>query len=249
MLICINALGQSNDSIGNSVIDLLNKESPKMKVEIWSDIMCPFCYIGKRKFESALYQFKNKNEVEVVWHSFQLNPNLTYQPGRDSYDYIAELKGITRKNSIKVHQELVEMGKAVELDFRFDITKITNSFDAHRIIQLAKKHKADHLIEELFFKAYFTQGALMSDHPTLIKLATEAGLEKTEVELVLAGNRFAEEVRIDSLEARQLGVNGVPFFLIDRKLVVSGAQDSKMFLKALEKAYAAWIKENPEIND
>ena len=111
----------------------------KMKVEIWSDVMCPFCYIGKRKFESALDAFPQKDSIQVVWHSFELNPNLRYNPGRDAYAYVAEIKGQTREWSVKIHDGLTQSAKSIGLDYNFVKAKITNSFDAHRVIQLAKK--------------------------------------------------------------------------------------------------------------
>lgn len=217
----------------------------KMKVEIWSDIMCPFCYIGKRKFESALDSFPHKDLVQVVWHSFQLNPNLQYQPGRDAYDYVAALKGQSREWSVKVHGDLTKSAKNLGLEYNFDQAKISNSFDAHRVIQLAKKHKLADELEERFFKAYFTEGALMSDHATLIRLATEAGLPHDEVAAVLGTDQFSEEVRQDAAEARRLGAGGVPFFVLNRKYAVSGAQDTSVFAQTLQEAFDEWQKGFP----
>jgi predicted DsbA family dithiol-disulfide isomerase len=218
----------------------------KMKVEIWSDVMCPFCYIGKRKFEAALAQFEHKDNVEMVWHSFQLNPNLTYQPDKDVYDYVAELKGQTREWSLKAHKSLIESAKAVGLNYQLDKSKITNSFDAHRVIQLAKNYKLDDAIAERFFKAYFTEGALMSDHETLVRLAEEIGLHKDEVWSVLKSNLYADEVRKDGEEAQRIGATGVPFFVVNRKYAVSGAQNSDVFLQTLKKSFLEWRKENPD---
>ena len=148
-----------------------------MKVEIWSDVMCPFCYIGKRKFESALNSFSQKDSIQVVWHSFQLNPNLRNEEGKDAYTYLAEIKGQTREWSVKVHNSLAQSAKT-GLDYNFEKAKIANSFDAHRVIQLAKKYNLTDEVEERFFKAYFTDGELISDHQTLIRLATEAVFQK-----------------------------------------------------------------------
>lgn len=219
----------------------------KMKVEIWSDMMCPFCYIGKRKFESALNALPQKDSVEVVWHSFQLNPNLKVQPERDSYTYLAELKGQTREWSVKMHDNLTKTAKNVGLEYNFDRAKICNSFDAHRLVQLAKKHRLTDELEERFFKAYFTDGELLSDRDSLIRLASEAGLPKEEVIGVLESDQYAEEVRKDIQEARQLGVTGVPFFVLDRKYAVSGAQDTSVFTDTLRKAMDEWNKNNPAI--
>jgi predicted DsbA family dithiol-disulfide isomerase len=217
----------------------------KMKVEIWSDLMCPFCYIGKRQFETALAAFPQKDSVEVVWHSFLLNPSLTYQPEKDFYAYVAELKGQTREWSIRVHESLIKTAKSVGLDYRLDVAKITNPFDAHRLIQLAKKYDLTNEVEERFFKAYFTEGALMSDHTTLIRLATEAGLEENEVKKVLASNKYANEVQKDAETAKSLGAGGVPFFVINQKYAVNGAQAPDVFTETLTKAYKAWRYDRP----
>lgn len=218
----------------------------KMQVEIWSDVMCPFCYIGKRKFESALKSFPHKDSIEVVWHSFQLNPNLQYQSGRDSYSYLAQIKGQTRDWSVRIHDNLAQSAKSIGLVFNFDKVKIAGSFDAHRLIQLAKKHNLTNEIEERFFKAYFTDGELISDHATLIRLATEAGLSSEEVTQVLENNQYAVEVRNDGAEAQRMGANGVPFFVLDRKFAVSGAQDTSIFTETLRTAFAGWKENNPE---
>lgn len=208
----------------------------KMKVEIWSDVMCPFCYIGKRKFETALNSLSRKDEVEVLWHSFQLNPNQEAESEMDVYTYLAEMKGQTREWSVMVHDNMTNAASLIGLDYHFEKARIANSFDAHRVIQLAKKYKMTDEIEERFFKAYFTEGELMSDHETLIRLATEAGLPKEEVIQVLKTDRYSSEVKSDVAEARQLGVRGVPFFIMNRKYVVSGAQDSSVFKETLQKA-------------
>jgi len=218
----------------------------KMKVEIWSDVMCPFCYIGKRKFESALNALSQKDSIEVVWHSFQLNPYIQFKPGRDSYSYLAEIKGQSRDWSVSIHDNLAQSAKGIGLDFNFEKAKIANSFDAHRVIQLAKKYSLTNEIEERFFRAYFTDGELISDHATLIRLATEVGLPKEEVIKVLENNLYAAEVRSDGAEAQRMGASGVPFFVIDRKFAVSGAQDTIVFTETLQKAFAAWEENNPE---
>lgn len=214
----------------------------KMRVDIWSDIMCPFCYIGKRNFETALAEFPARDSVEIVWHSFQLNPNLTYRPNISFYDYVAELKGQTREWSIQVHKSLVQTAKQAGLDYRLDQAKITNSLDAHRLIQLAKKYNLTNELEERFFRAYFTEGALLSDHQTLLSLATEVGLQPAEVKQVLESDLYKDEVRQDAQRVRQLGATGVPFFVFDQTQAVSGAQQPKVFAQALATAYAQWAQ-------
>lgn len=216
----------------------------KMKVEIWSDIMCPFCYIGKRKFESALDALSLNDSVEVVWHSFQLNPTLRYDPSIDSYDYLARLKGQSREWAVKVHDNLAQTAKSLGLEYNFEKAKITNSLDAHRVIQLAKSYNLTDELEERFFRAYFTDGELMSDHATLVRLAEEAGLPKEEVVRVLESDQFADEVKNDALEVRRLGANAVPFFVMNRKYAVLGAQDPMVFQETLTKAMEDWKRED-----
>ena len=211
-----------------------------MKVEIWSDIMCPFCYIGKRRLEAAMAGFEGAGDMEVEWSSFQLNPDLKYQPEKDLYTYVAEMKGQTREWSIEVHKGLVQYAKELGLDYRFDIAKIANSFDAHRLIQYAKSLGLGDAMEERLFHAYFTKGALISDHGVLLNLATEISLDATETSAVLASNSFSEAVSKDCIEAQRLGATGVPFFVFNRKFAVSGAQPIDVFSKALEKAFKDW---------
>jgi predicted DsbA family dithiol-disulfide isomerase len=215
----------------------------KMKVDVWSDVMCPFCYIGKRKYEAALAQVDYADNVEIVWHSFLLNPNLIYQPDKDLYDYVAELKGQTREWSMRMHESLVEAAESVGLEFNLDIAKVANSFDAHRVIQLAKKHGLGDEIEERFFKAYFTEGALISDHDTLHQLAVEIGLDRDEVWKVLNSTIYADEVKRDIDAAVRIGVRGVPFFLMNGKYAVSGAQSPEVFLEYLNKSFLEWQNE------
>lgn len=215
-----------------------------MKVEIWSDIMCPFCYIGKRKFETALGKFEGSERVEVEWHSFQLDPTMQYQPGKDLYTYLAEMKGQTREWSINIHNQLTGTAKAVGLEYNFGKAVIANSFDAHRLIQLAKKHGLGDNVEERLFGAYFTEGVNVSDHLTLLELGVEIGLDRREVAEMLAGDAFSDEVDKDIDEARQLGVSGVPFFVMNRKYAVAGAQSQEVFTQVLEKSFGEWSKEH-----
>jgi len=218
-----------------------------MKVEIWSDIMCPFCYIGKRKLESALQQFPGKDSIEIDWHSFQLDPYLKYQPGKDLYSYLSDIKGISRERSIQMHEQLTQTARENGLTYNFDKAIITNSFDAHRLIQLAKKYKLDDAAEERLFKAYFTEGKNMGDHITLIELGNDIGLDKEEIKQMLNSGEYAKEVRHDIEEAKQFGIRGVPFFVMNRKYGVSGAQPVEVFLQTLNASFNEWQKENPVI--
>jgi len=207
-----------------------------MKIEIWSDVMCPFCYIGKRKLEKALEQFEGKCNVEITWKSYQLNPHMEYQEGVDVYTYLAEVKGKSREWAEEMHANVSKMANEVGLNYDFDKVKIANSFDAHRVIQLAKKYNLTNEIEERFFKGYFIEGSLMSDHAILLKLAVEAGLNEAEVKHVLETDDFALEVKADVDEAQRIGVRGVPFFVFNRKYAISGAQDTAVFLETLRRS-------------
>lgn len=214
-----------------------------MKIEIWSDVMCPFCYIGKRRFETALSQFPNREAVEVVWKSFQLNPELPQTSnGKSVYQYLSETKGISLERAREMNEYVTGMAAEEGLGFQMDKATVSNTFDAHRLIHLAETKGLQHEAEERLFKAYFEEGADMGDHATLERLGLEIGLSADEVQATLASDRFAYEVKTDVLEARNLGIGGVPFFVIDRKYGVSGAQPTGLFLQTLEKA---WQEANP----
>jgi len=204
-----------------------------MKIEIWSDIMCPFCYIGKRQLETALAEFPN-GEFEIEWKSFQLDPTITPQSGKDVYTFLAERKGISLDQSIEMHKGVVERAKSVGLDYHFDKAIISNSLTAHRIIHLAKAKKLGDEMEEIFFKAYFTDGKDLNDAQTLIELGSKAGLDSKEVQEVVENeNLYLSDVKSDIKEAQEIGVQGVPFFVFDRKYAVSGAQPVEAFVNTI----------------
>ena len=209
-----------------------------MTVEIWSDVMCPFCYIGKRKFEIALAQFPQHEQVEVVWKSFQLNPDLETDTSKSVKQSLAESKGWTLEQADEAMSYVVNMAKGVGLTYHFDKAVVANSFDAHRFSHLAKKYGLQDAAEERLFAAYFTEGKNTADHEVLTQIGSEIGLDAGEVKKTLAGNDFAAEVEKDIEEARQFRISGVPFFVFNRKYAVSGAQDSKVFLETLQKAFA-----------
>lgn len=207
-----------------------------MKVEIWSDVMCPFCYIGKRRFEEALTQFNNADEVEVVWKSYQLNPHLKTDPTINIHQYLANIKGIDLDDARQMNQQVTEMAESVGLAYDFDRAIVANSFDAHRLSHLAAQHGLGNAAEEALFKAYFTEGKNIADKETLIALGAGIGLSAEGIKQMLNTDAFADNVKHDIAEAQQLGVRGVPFFVFDRKFAVSGAQPTAIFLQTLEKA-------------
>ncbi|MGO4772912.1 DsbA family protein [Flavobacterium sp. W22_SRS_FK3] len=204
-----------------------------MKIEIWSDIMCPFCYIGKRQMEAALTEFPN-DEFEIEWKSFQLDPSITPQANKDVYTFLAERKGISLEQSKEMHKGVAERAKSVGLNYHFEKTIISNSLTAHRIIQLAKTKKLGDQMEEVFFRAYFTEGRDLNDSSTLIELGIQAGLDANEVSEVIENeNIYLNDVKTDIAEAQEIGVQGVPFFVFDRKYAVSGAQPVQAFVQTI----------------
>jgi predicted DsbA family dithiol-disulfide isomerase len=211
-----------------------------MKIKIWSDIMCPFCYIGKRNFENALVQFAHSEELEIEWKSFQLDPTIPKMKQRmDVYEYLAKSKGFSIEDSKAMHENVVKMAKNVGLEYNFDRAVVANSFDAHRLIQFAKTKGLGNEMEEVLFASYFTNGLDMSNLDSLIQIGSSIGLSPVELETILNSEDFSKEVQSDSLEAQKIGVRGVPFFVIDNKYAISGAQPSSVFLEALEKAFTS----------
>lgn len=221
-------------------------ETQKMKVEIWSDVVCPFCYIGKRHFESALSQFKDAARVEVVWKSFQLLPGQLTTPGISLSRLLAEHKGISLEQAESMNGQVTHLAKQTGLVYNLDKAVPANSLNAHRFSHFAKHHDLQDKAEEALFKAYFTDGKNIDDIPTLVQLGTEIGLDTAETQSVLESDQYTSDVRGDIHEAQQVGVRGVPFFVFDRKAAVSGAQDTRVFLEHLEKTYSEWHKQNPE---
>ena len=220
-----------------------------MDVEIWSDVMCPFCYIGKRKFEHALNQFTHKDQINIVWKSFQLNPDMKTEPGKNINQYLAEVKGWSLDEAKSMNDRVTAMAREVGLSYDFDKAVVANSWDAHRLIQLAKQHGLGDAAEERLFLAYFTEGRDTSDHATLLELGIDIGLDPAAVKQLLESNQYAEAVAQDIYEAQQVGARGVPFFVLNRRYAVSGAQQPETFLGALNTAWSEWKKANPILND
>jgi len=219
----------------------MNGTGKKMQVEIWSDVMCPFCYIGKRRFEAALSQFPHKNDIEVTWKSFQLNPNMVTNPSISVTESLAKSKGWTVEYAREMSNYVSNMAAGVGLKFDFDKAVVANSFNAHRLLQFAKTKGKGDALKELLLEAYFTDGKNTDDNETLIKLGELAGLPKDEVKAIVSDkNLFAAEVQSDVQQSKVLGINGVPFFLINKKQAISGAQETATFINALEKAHSNW---------
>lgn len=214
-----------------------------MKVEIWSDVMCPFCYIGKRRFEDALQQFEHKDKVEIEWKSFQLNPDMVTDPSTNINQYLADAKGWTLDYAQQMNNHVTEMAAEVGLTYHMDTAVVANSFNAHQFTHLAKKHGLGDAAEEALFKAYFTDGKNVDDTGTLAELGTAIGLDADEIKQTLAANTYADAVKHDVAEAQYLGIKGVPFFVMNGKYGVSGAQAVPVFSQTIEKAFGEWNDE------
>jgi predicted DsbA family dithiol-disulfide isomerase len=212
----------------------------KMKVEIWSDTTCPFCYIGKQNFESALGQFKNASDIEILWKSFELAPGLKTQPKKNMHQWLAEMKGISLQQAINMSDQVAGAAKQVGLEYNFHKTIPANSFNSHRFLHLTKDYHLQDKAKESLFRAYFTDGRNIDDIPTLMALGKEIGLDPDEVKNALEDGWSRDDVNQDILEAKNRGITSVPSFVFNDKLTVTGAQDSAVFLKILEKAYTEW---------
>ncbi len=208
-----------------------------MKVEIWSDVMCPFCYIGKRKFEMALAEFVNQQDVQIIWKSFQLNPDMITEPAKSVNQHLAEVKGWSIDYANRMSEHVTQIAKEVGLTYNMDKAIPANSFDAHRFSHLAKEHGLQNEVEEQLFAAYFTEGQNTADHKTLIKIGAALGLDEAEIKQMLESNVYADAVQKDIYEANELGIRGVPFFLFNNKYAISGAQQPQALLHALNKAW------------
>jgi predicted DsbA family dithiol-disulfide isomerase len=219
-----------------------------MKVEIWSDVMCPFCYIGKRRFESALQNFEHKDEIEIEWKSFQLNPDLETDPTVNIDQYLADKKGWTIDYARQLNAQVTQMAAEAGLTYNFDKAVVANSFNAHRFSHLAKKHGLGIEAEEQLFKAYFTDGKNIDNKETLIELGRELGIDSDETKHALDNNSFADDVKHDIAEAQYFGIQGVPFFVLNNKYGISGAQAVLVFEETLQKAFGEWQKESPKYN-
>jgi len=212
-----------------------------MKVEVWSDYVCPFCYIGKRNFEGALKKLNNK-DIEVVYKSFELDVNANRDGNPSVYEMLATKYGMSREQAMKNTSQIAEQAKTVGLDFYFDRSIQTNTFDAHRLTHYAASQGKHLELTERLLKAYFTDSLHIGEHQQLADLAAEIGLDREDALAVLKSDQFTAEVRTDEEEARQLGARGVPFFVINRKYAISGAQPSEVFVEALTKA---WNEDHP----
>ncbi|MEY2514212.1 MAG: hypothetical protein QOJ89_1570 [bacterium] len=213
-----------------------------MHVEIWSDIACPWCYVGKRRFEAALAKFEHRDAVQVTWRSFELDPTAPRERGHDGATHLAEKYGVSRDEALAMQQRMTDTAAGEGLDFRFDLARGANTFDAHRVIHLAAAHGLQDAMKERIMRAYLTEGELISDHAVLQRLAVDVGLPVDDARAVLAGDAYADAVRDDERVAAGLGIHAVPFFVVDRRVGASGAQPPAVLLELLRQS---WPQEQP----
>ena len=209
----------------------------KLKVQIWSDIMCPFCYIGKRRIEEALQNFEHKEAVEIEWKSYQLDASFIASPEDNMVEHLAEKYRKDNDWAQNMLDNMTQNAKTAGLDFHFEKAVLANSFNAHRLLHLAKKYDLANDLEELLFKAYLTEGKNVNDLDTLSKLGIEVGLDSEEIAQVLNSDTYGADVKKDQEESNTIGVQGVPFFVLDNKYAISGAQPATAFLETLEKVW------------
>lgn len=213
-----------------------------MKIEIWSDVMCPFCYIGKRRFEKALAQFPDKDKITVEWKSFQLDGTLQGVVSKE--DYFAK-KGFPMAQVAAMQQNMKAMAKEDGIEMNTEKTIISNTYKAHQLIQLAKTLGKGDAAEEVFFYMYFTEGYNMDEEATIFEAASRLGISAHEVTTLLQDNTMQAAFQHDLFEAQQFGISGVPFFILDRKYAVSGAQSVDHFLGTITQAYTEWQAQQP----
>lgn len=209
-----------------------------MKIEIWSDILCPFCYIGKRRLEKALATFEHASEVEIQWRSFELDPNANPTPGENQYALLARKYGNTEAWARQMSANMAQSAAEEGLAFDFDRVVPANSLRAHRLVHLAAQHGRQDAAKERLFKAYLEEGLDINDVPTLTRLAAELNLPANEVSDLLTSGKFEQQVRYDEYQAQQLNIRGVPYFVFDDKYAVSGAQPTELFQEVLAKVWA-----------
>ena len=208
-----------------------------MDIEIWSDIACPWCYVGKRRFEAALEQFEHRDEVTITWRSFELDPEAPAEREGDRAEHLARKYGMSLEQAQEAERQMTETAAGDGLDFRFDIARAGNTFDGHRLVHLAKAHGLQDAMKERLLHAYLTEGRLVSDHATLVELAEEVGLPADQVRDALAGDRYAADVREDERTAHSFGISAVPTFVVDRRLGASGAHPPEALLSLLRQGW------------
>jgi predicted DsbA family dithiol-disulfide isomerase len=209
---------------------------PALTVEIWSDVVCPWCYVGKRRFEKALATFEHRDEVELTWRSFQLDPHAPREREGSSAEHLAGKYGMSVEQAEETNAQMTALAASEGLEYHLDRTRGGNTFDAHRLIHLGAARGIQDAVKEHLMRGYFTEGAAVGDHETLVRLGADAGLDPEEARATLESDAFADDVRVDEELARRMGIRGVPYFVLNRRFGVSGAQPAEILAQAFERA-------------
>ncbi|HEX8770901.1 MAG TPA: DsbA family oxidoreductase [Acidimicrobiales bacterium] len=209
-----------------------------MRVDIWSDVVCPWCYVGKRRLEDALARFDHAADVDVVWRAFELDPSAPATYEGDNVDRLARKYGVPRAQAEAMNERVTRIADEEGLTFRLDIARPGNTLDAHRLLHLGADRGVQDVLKEQLLAAYQTRGEAIGDHDVLVRAAVAAGMDEGEVRDVLNSDRYTDEVRADENAAREIGATGVPFFVFDGRYAVSGAQPSDVLLQLLERTWS-----------
>lgn len=216
----------------------------QVTVEIWSDVACPWCYIGKRRFESALAHFEHRDQVEIIWRSFELAPDAPDTTEDTLKEMLSKKYGMSLQQASDANARITSLAAAEGLDYHFEIAHYANTFNAHRLIHLAAEYNLQDAMKERLLKAYFTEGLAIGNIDTLVQLASETGINADKARTVLASDTYADAVRADEQRASEFGISGVPFFAFNEKYGVSGAQPAEVFSEVLARA---WAEARPQL--
>ncbi len=208
-----------------------------MLVEIWSDVVCPWCYIGKRRFESALARFEHRDEVEVRWRSLELDPRASTAGDRDLAGHLAAKYGVDAPGAAAMIERITVAAAGEGLAYRLDRARPSGTFDAHRLLHLAAERRLQDAMKERLLAAYCIEGRHLGDGATLVELAAEVGLDPDEARTTLESDAYADAVRADEADGHQLGLTGVPFLAVDRRVAAAGAHPADHLLQLLNSAW------------
>ncbi|HPF79829.1 DsbA family oxidoreductase [Nostocoides australiense] len=209
-----------------------------MRIDVWSDIVCPFCHVGRRHLDLALAYFEHRDDVDVIWHSYELDRNAPAVGTGSNVDRIAQKYGVTREQMVAQHEQMAAGAAEVGLDFQWDRVVPSNSYDAHRLIHAAREAGVEGPVTERIMRGWYTEGAAIGDADTLRRLAAEGGLDAETIERVLSSDDHGIDVRTDEAVAGQIGITAVPTFVLDQKYAVTGAQPPQVLLEAIRHAWA-----------
>lgn len=222
----------------------------KIKIEIWSDIVCPFCYLGLKKLDQALYSTGSTSYFVKEWHSFQLDPEFPAGVSENTTSYLAKRKGVTENEIVQLYSRLIEQGSAYGINFQFDKALTFNTMDAHRLIQWSKSQGKTNELEDELFKAYFTHGTDLSKTENLISICESIGLSEHGAKSALQNQQYSIQIEEDKYTASQFGIRGVPYFIIDERFPISGAMPDTVFENTLKNVLARHkttsVTQNPE---